>query len=549
MFTTDMREKHMDSVELKGVSAAGLKCALDFIYTSHLSADFESLEDVLLTSTHLQIPHLTQCCAELLQQSLRVDNFSDILCLSDKYDLVSLKLQCFSFISQNLDVILETAETSLLQVDGDAVLGVLERDDVSPQVSERAILELSLKWLNYDLDNRLPYLEDLMKEVRLGLIFPPECLSEDDFRDSVELVKAVPKGDTYIQMMSKEDLRFQIDSPYQKWFKIRSSRKGVLATCASGSCILWLGLNNGAFVLQVLSGGEHLKPGSWKTVTRVEGMYNHCAVVLNDYLYIIGGQNSWFNSSHEEEATASVRRYDPRFDKWTRLADMNVRRRRFHCSAMGGRIYAVGGRGEGGILCSAECYSPADDEWTHIRALPCPLSSHAGAVHGNKLYVCGGSSGEVFSDSVYGYCQELDEWTTLPPLRYARGFHSMICIEDNIYVMGGVLISRTQAQRRSYSDVLVTERYCPISNQWTELSPLPVGHSQHGCAARGSYIYIIGGFSWTEEGFLSSVHVYNIETDTWSTGPTLPRPLVGVSSGTLTLPHHLCQKRGVTEPP
>ncbi|MGH0127112.1 UNVERIFIED_CONTAM: hypothetical protein FKN15_052662 [Acipenser sinensis] len=215
-----------------------------------------------------------------------------------------------------------------------------------------------------------------------------------------------------------------------------------------------------------------------------------------------------------------------------------VCRRRFQCNAMGSQIYAVGGRGERGILFSAECYNPTEDKWRYIKALPSPLSSHAGTVHQNELYVCGGSSGEVFSGSVFRYTPELDEWTTLPPLRHPRGFHNMTSVGDKIYVMGGVLLTSADGQRRSYSDVKVTECYCPLSDQWTELSPLPVGHSQHGAAALGNKIYIMGGFSWEEERFLSTVHVYSCETDTWSTGPELPRPLVGLSSGTLTLPHY-----------
>nr|XP_015219900.1 PREDICTED: kelch-like protein 9 isoform X1 [Lepisosteus oculatus] len=542
MFTTDMKERNMDSVELKGISAGGLKCALDFIYTSQLVSDLESLEDALITSTHLQIPHMTACCAELLQSSLTADNFLEILSLSSRYDLASLKGECLAFISQNLDVILKTGESSLLQMDADGIWGLLRRDDVSPRVSETALLELVLKWVEYDLDRRQPYTELLLQEVRLGLIFPPGCGFEGDLGAAAELVKALPKGQAYLDMLSEQCLGLQTDSPVRNWFRIRSTRKAVLATCGKTTG------SRECREVMILAGDRGQTSQTWRTIAHVEGMYNHCAVVLNDYLYIIGGQNSWFNTNHEEEATACVRRYDPRFDKWTRLADMHVRRRRFHCSALGDRIYAVGGRGEGGILSSSECYSPAEDKWTHIRALPCPLSSHAGAAYSNRLYVCGGSSGEIFSNAMYQYSPELDEWTPLPPLRYARGFHSMSPAGDKIYVMGGILISRAAGQARSYSDVLVTECYCPASRQWTELSPLPVGHSQHGAAALGSSIYIMGGFSWTEEGFLSSVHVYDREADAWRAGPQLPRPLVGVASGTLTLPHALRGKGDTTEP-
>ncbi|KAJ8339898.1 hypothetical protein SKAU_G00345310 [Synaphobranchus kaupii] len=536
MFSSDMRERTMEAVELKAIPATGLECALDFIYTSLLNADFDSIEDVLLASTHLQVTDLTDCCAQILKEWLRVDNVFEILSLSERYNLTALKSHCLAFISQNLHTILKTRESSLLQVDWECFSGVLRRDDVNPLVCESDILQLAMKWLNYDLGNREPLLEQLVRQIRLGLIFPSDVDydSEGELCSSAQLLReAVPQGGEYLRVLCKEDGRFQTDSSFHNWFKIRSTRKGVLATCGKTTGSLECG------EIMVLTGKCM---DSWETISRRKGMYNHCTVVLDDFLYLIGGQNSWFNDNHEEEAVASVWRFDPRFRRWTELADMNVRRRRFHCSALGGRIYAVGGRGEGGLLLSAERYSPAQDSWTHIRSLPRPLSSHAGAVHQDQLYICGGSSGEVFSDALFRYSPDQDEWTSLAPLHHARGFHSMTAVRDKIYVIGGVVIGGGGGRAgRSYSDLLVTECYSPCTDQWTELSPLPAGHSQHGASAVGHTIYILGGFSWTAEGFLSTVHLYDTWADTWDTGPALPRPLVGLSSATLTVPHGLCR--------
>ncbi|XP_028656585.1 kelch-like protein 9 isoform X1 [Erpetoichthys calabaricus] len=534
MFTADMREKHMGAVELKGVTASGLKVALHFMYTSQLSADPSSLEDVLLTATYLQITQLTECCARLLQGALETDNFFTILTLSEKYDLLPLKEACLSFISQNLDVILERHELSLLRLDGCSLLTLLQRDDISPRMNERAIMSLAWRWLRHDLENRLPYLECLVNSVRLGLIFPPGYSFEDSGEnEDVALLKLFPGAESYITVLSDPAVRHEEEGPFKNWFRIRSTRKGVLATCGKTNG------SQGCQEIMILTNDEDIEHNSWRTITQAEAKYNHCSLVLDDYLYIIGGQNSLLSGNHEEEATASVHRYDPRFNQWARLTDMNVCRRRFHCSAMHGHIYAVGGRGEGGILFSAERYSLTENKWKYIKTLPCPLSSHAGTVHQNKLYVSGGSSGEIFSNSVYRYSEQENKWEVLSPLRYARGFHSMTSAGDKIYVIGGVLITRTNRQSRSYSDVKVTECYCPSTNQWTELSPLPVGHSQHGTTVLDNMVYIIGGFSWWYEGFLSSVHVYNCENDTWEAGPDLPRPLVGLSSGTLILPHYL----------
>ncbi|XP_061090155.1 kelch-like protein 9 [Conger conger] len=535
MFSSDMRERTMEAVELKAIPAIGLECALDFIYTSLLNADFDSMEDVLLASTHLQVADLTDCCARILKEWLRVDNVFEILSLSERYDLPALKSHCIAFISQNLRAVLRTRENSLLQIDWECFSGLLRRDDVNPLVSESDILELAINWLNHDREGREQWLEPLVREIRLGLIFPSDVDydSEGHLCSSAQLLReSVPRGDAYLRTLRRGDARFETDVSFHNWFKIRSTRKGVLATCGKTTGSLECG------EIMVLTGKSM---DSWDTISRRKGMYNHCTVVLDDFLYLIGGQNSWFSDNHEEEAVASVWRFDPRFHRWTKMADMNVRRRRFHCSVLGGGVYAVGGRGEGGLLFSAERYSPAHNRWTHIRALPRPLSSHAGAVYQDQLYVCGGSSGEVFSDALFCYAPDRDEWTRLAPLRHARGFHSMSTVHHHIYVIGGVVIGGGGGRGgRSYSDLLVTECYSPRDDQWTELRPLPAGHSQHGATAVGQTIYILGGFSWTAEGFLSAVHLYDTQSDTWAAGPPLPRPLVGLSSATLTLPHRVC---------
>ncbi|KAJ8283109.1 hypothetical protein COCON_G00056280 [Conger conger] len=535
MFSSDMRERTMEAVELKAIPAIGLECALDFIYTSLLNADFDSMEDVLLASTHLQVADLTDCCARILKEWLRVDNVFEILSLSERYDLPALKSHCIAFISQNLRAVLRTRENSLLQIDWECFSGLLRRDDVNPLVSESDILELAINWLNHDREGREQWLEPLVREIRLAI------------------ARVGPAGDAYLRTLRRGDARFETDVSFHNWFKIRSTRKGVLATCGKTTGSLECG------EIMVLTGKSM---DSWDTISRRKGMYNHCTVVLDDFLYLIGGQNSWFSDNHEEEAVASVWRFDPRFHRWTKMADMNVRRRRFHCSVLGAGSMRWG-RGEGGLLFSAERYSPAHNRWTHIRALPRPpVQPCVGPCTRTSSDVCVDPPGtSPPSRGFHRRCSQTLCSATAPDRVqhhiYVSGRHTMPGTSAtpatspqlrvpqhespcNIYVIGGVVIGGGGGRGRSYSDLLVTECYSPRDDQWTELRPLPAGHSQHGATAVGQTIYILGGFSWTAEGFLSAVHLYDTQSDTWAVGPPLPRPLVGLSSATLTLPHRVC---------
>jgi len=65
--------------------------------------------------------------------------------------------------------------------------------------------------------------------------------------------------------------------------------------------------------------------------------------------------------------------------------------------------------------------------------------------------------------------------------------------------------------------------YDPTSNTYSHLSPLPVYCYDFAFARIDNNIYIIGGKG--RKGFLSTVHVFNILTESWTTAPPLPKPL------------------------
>ena len=95
--------------------------------------------------------------------------------------------------------------------------------------------------------------------------------------------------------------------------------------------------------------------GDWCKLGEMEApAYCHCLAVLNDYLFVVGGQELFDNNGNT--ATNSVFRYDPRFNKWLRMQQMLDCRTDFHVSVIEGCLYAVAGRNNTGPLCTAEKY-------------------------------------------------------------------------------------------------------------------------------------------------------------------------------------------------
>ena len=48
------------------------------------------------------------------------------------------------------------------------------------------------------------------------------------------------------------------------------------------------------------------------------------------------------------------------------------------CSAINGKLYAVGGRNAAGELSTVECYSPKTNEWCFVEKMLEPHYGHAG---------------------------------------------------------------------------------------------------------------------------------------------------------------------------
>jgi energy-converting hydrogenase Eha subunit A len=107
-----------------------------------------------------------------------------------------------------------------------------------------------------------------------------------------------------------------------------------------------------------------------------------------------------------------------------------------------------------------------------------------------------------------------DFWTTLEPMPTARGGIGVAVVDGKIYAIGG-----------SYDSLGETEEYDPATNTWTKKTPMPTPRIWFGIAVVENKIYVIGGDSGNWEVGITPTNVnevYDPETDTWSTGTTMP---------------------------
>jgi N-acetylneuraminic acid mutarotase len=202
-----------------------------------------------------------------------------------------------------------------------------------------------------------------------------------------------------------------------------------------------------------------------------------------------------------------------------------------------GAVYAIGGRGPGGVLADIDRYRPATDTWVSLPDMPTPRAGLAAAVVGRAIYVIGGR------DSVGGPCSQAPggelatverfdiptrTWTTVARLPSARSDLGAIAHGGKIYVFGGCRV------KRNFSITFLNDVdvYNPRSNRWsTAPADLPTARAaMYGMGRRGGRIYVIGG--WSGGGPLDTNEVYKVAANAWSKAASMltARAEMGVAS-------------------
>ena len=263
--------------------------------------------------------------------------------------------------------------------------------------------------------------------------------------------------------------------------------------------------------------------------TTKDKRYFAAVAVVNDFVYIVGGQTAMAgDGSH---ATNSAFRYNPRDGKWLQISSMTVPRTHFALIALSHCIIAVGGKHNRIALSSAEKYDFATNEWSAVSSLPTTLFSHAGCAHGNKVYISGGCPGEDFTEDVHCYDLDRGGWQCKAPMNQSRGYHVMVTHNARLFVCAG----NTNAGDRR--DVLTTECYDIELDQWSVLTRSLQGQSEAPAVKCGTKLYILGGYSWDAHSFQETLQSYDMEADTWQLMETkLTEPMTGVVACHVKLP-------------
>jgi N-acetylneuraminic acid mutarotase len=211
---------------------------------------------------------------------------------------------------------------------------------------------------------------------------------------------------------------------------------------------------------------------------------------------------------------------------WTALSPMPTPRGGFGVAVVNGKIYAIGGLTDNDNAVSiTEEYNPAKNEWVTMAPMPTPRSGFAVAVYQNKIYCIGGTiGGNAYIPNNEVFDPLTNTWQTKSSMPTPRADMSASVVSGKIYVIGGKHYSGVTP---NYNETNINEVYDPATDSWSVKTSIPTGVQGYASVVLGNKIYVMGGSrlpsSMVNTVIVDSNQVYDATSDTWSNATALPK--------------------------
>jgi N-acetylneuraminic acid mutarotase len=247
----------------------------------------------------------------------------------------------------------------------------------------------------------------------------------------------------------------------------------------------------------------------WTRVADMPVALNHAAAApYRGFVYVLGGYRGRTRLADE---VATLFRYDPGRDRWTRLPSAPTRRGALTLGVIGDRLYAAGGASSAhGALPTLEIYDFRRRRWRRGPDMAVPREHLAGAVAGGRFYVLAGrAAGQGNFTVVEAYDPRTRRWRRLPDMAKARGGIAAATVGGRIVVVGGEETAGT---------IREVERFDPRRRRWSRLPDMPTPRHGLGAVARDGRVYVIEGGDRPGFAFTNALEVLDLREEPVSSG-------------------------------
>ncbi|XP_056387096.1 kelch-like protein 22 isoform X2 [Hyla sarda] len=202
----------------------------------------------------------------------------------------------------------------------------------------------------------------------------------------------------------------------------------------------------------------------------------------------------------------------------------------------------------------AKYLNPLIGEWRPLTAPQAPRMSNQGiAVFNNFVYLIGGDNnvrGYRAEAQCWRYDPRHNRWFQIQSMQQPRADLSVCVLGKFIYAVAGrdyhdelKEVERYDPYTNTWEYVASLQKqvacYCPKTDQWSLVTPLPVGHGEPGITVLENKIYVLGGRSHNQGRRTDYAHIYDAEKDLWDEGPQLEEEVSGMAACVVTLPRSI----------
>jgi N-acetylneuraminic acid mutarotase len=196
---------------------------------------------------------------------------------------------------------------------------------------------------------------------------------------------------------------------------------------------------------------------------------------------------------------------------------------------LGDEVVVIGGFNQfAQVVDRVEAYAPATDSWRSLAPLPAARHHVNAAVADDTLYALGSLVGLNFgaAGDVWAYDAPANAWSPRAsmPAGSERGGAATASIGSIIYVAGGY---------RGGDAVSDFSAYDTVADSWQMLPPLPTARDHLVAGVRDGLFHAVGGRDGSIGGIDGRVDVFDPETGSWSSAPTMLTPRGGAAAATL----------------
>ncbi|XP_078490692.1 kelch-like protein 26 [Ciona intestinalis] len=402
MFTTEMKEKYKDCVEVNGVDVESMNNLVQFMYTGEISINMDNVCKLLAVTDYLQMQSVKELCIQYLMDATSPQNCFTIQVLAERFNIPVLSENNNKFIIQNYKQVVSNDHFKGQSKE----VATMFLQETHKQVSSDLVYTAVMNWVKFDLASNESYLEELIKFVDFHEM-SPQLLTD---------------------AVSVEPLLRKSDDNVDKTLKVFAYQMKNLIS--PGKCLISLG---GTGTLNKVMKYD-LRRNEWSELPDLPvGRRLASAVVVDGVLYFIagdlltGGKATQTNIVHQMDLNKNVL-------QWEEVAPVMEGRYAASAAVLNGSIFLFGGRTIFTMVSSGECYVTSLNKWMKVANMNEGKSYFALVSLEDRVYSLSGGT----SPSVVRCNPTLGVWENVSSMQTARRLFAAVVLNKAIYALGWI---------------------------------------------------------------------------------------------------------------